>query len=123
VRVLLAQQADRFRPQVGLPFRDLPGFCHDLTFHFEGADGPGFDCIHVLLEGTAAVEAAGTQLRYLPPYSPDYIPIEHVFAKMKALLRENAARTVQTLWDAFGHLLDQFIPDECGRYIRHAGYG
>lgn len=71
----------------------------------------------------AAIEATGAQLRYLPPCSPDYNPIEQVFAKMKALLRKTSARTVQALWDAFGQLLDQFTPDECGRYIRHAGYG
>lgn len=70
-----------------------------------------------------AIEAAGAQLRYLPPYSPDYNPIEQVFAKMKALLRKSAARTVEALWDTLGSLLDQFTPDECGRYIRHAGYG
>jgi transposase len=70
-----------------------------------------------------AIAATGAQLRYLPPYSPDYNPIEQVFAKLKTLLRKTAARTVQALWDAFGNLLDQFTPDECGRYIRHAGYG
>jgi transposase len=71
----------------------------------------------------AAIEAAGAQLRYLPPYSPDYNPIEQVFAKLKILLRKTAARTVDTLWSAIGALLDQFPPAECRRYIRHAGYG
>jgi transposase len=71
----------------------------------------------------AAIEAAGAQLRYLPPYSPDYNPIEQVFAKLKSLLRNTAARTVETLWTAIGCLLGQFAADECGRYIRHAGYG
>jgi transposase len=62
-------------------------------------------------------------VRYLPPYSPDYNPIEQVFAKFKTLLRKTAARTMEALWDAFGCLLDQFNAAECERYIRHAGYG
>jgi transposase len=71
----------------------------------------------------AAIEAAGAQLRYLPPYSPDYNPIEQVFAKLKTLLRRTAARTVKVLWFAVGCLLDQFTPNECERYIWHSGYG
>jgi transposase len=70
-----------------------------------------------------AVQAAGAQLRYLPPYSPDYNPIEQVFAKLKTLLRKAARRTVDTLWATLGDLLDRFPRDECERYIRHAGYG
>lgn len=71
----------------------------------------------------AAIEATGAQLRYLPPYSPDYNPIEQVFAKLKTLLRKTAARTIETLWFAFGALLDHFPSEECDRYIQHAGYG
>jgi transposase len=71
----------------------------------------------------AAIEGAGAQLRYLPPYSPDYNPIEQVFAKLKTLLGKTAARTVNALWSALGCLLDQFAPDECKRYIWHSGYG
>ena len=70
-----------------------------------------------------AIEAAGATLRYLPPYSPDFNPIEQVFAKFKALLRRTAARTVDGLWSTIGTLLGHFPPDECARYIRHAGYG
>jgi transposase len=70
----------------------------------------------------AAIEAVGAQLRYLPPYSPDFNPIEQVFAKLKSGLRKTAARTVETLWLAIGTLLDQFQPAECERYMRHAGY-
>jgi transposase len=70
-----------------------------------------------------AIEAVGAQLCYLPPYSPDYNPIEQVFAKLKALLRKTAARTVEALWSAVGTLLDQFPADQCERYIRHSGYG
>jgi transposase len=70
----------------------------------------------------AAIEAVGAQLRYLPPYSPDFNPIEQVFAKLKSGLRKTAARTVETLWSAIGTLLDQFQPAECERYMRHSGY-
>jgi transposase len=70
-----------------------------------------------------AVEAAGATLRYLPPYSPDLNPIEQVFAKLKALLRSEAARTVEALWAAVGRLLARFPPAECARYLAHCGYG
>ena len=67
--------------------------------------------------------AAGAQLRYLPPYSPDYNSIEQVFAKLKTLLRKAARRTVDTLWATIGDLLVRFPGEECERYIHHAGYG
>ena len=68
------------------------------------------------------IEAAGAQLRYLPPYSPDLNPIEQLFAKLKALLRKEAARSVEALWTAIGNLVDRFEPDECSNYLRHSGY-
>ena len=70
----------------------------------------------------AAIAAAGAQVRYLPPYSPDLNPIEHAFAKLKALLRAAAARTVEGLWHTIGQLLDAFSPAECAHYLAHAGY-
>ena len=69
-----------------------------------------------------AIEAAGAQLRYLPPYSPDFNPIEQAFAKLKALLRTAARRTVDALWRAIGHALDAFSPAECTNYFANAGY-
>jgi transposase len=69
-----------------------------------------------------AIEAAGAELRYLPPYSPDLNPIELAFAKLKALLRTAASRTVEALWQAIGRLLDAFTPAECAHYFAHAGY-
>ncbi len=69
-----------------------------------------------------AIERRGAQLRYLPPYSPDFNPIEQVFSKLKTLLRKEAARTVDALWSSIGTLLDRFTPQECANYIRHAGY-
>jgi transposase len=68
------------------------------------------------------IEAAGASLLYLPPYSPDLNPIEMAFAKLKALLRGAAERSVEGLWTRIGQLLDAFSPEECANYLRHAGY-
>ena len=70
----------------------------------------------------AAVEARGARLLFLPPYSPDFNPIENAFAKLKALLRKAAERTVEGLWTAVGGLLDAFTPSECANYFAAAGY-
>jgi len=69
-----------------------------------------------------AIEAAGARLLYLPPYSPDLNPIELAFAKLKALLRARAVRTVNALWNALGELVACFSPTECANFLRHAGY-
>ena len=69
-----------------------------------------------------AVEKAGARLRFLPPYSPDFNPIENAFAKLKALLRRAAARTIDDLWTAIGQSLSAFTPAECRNYFSAAGY-
>ena len=69
-----------------------------------------------------AIEGAGCRLLFLPPYSPDLNPIELAFAKLKALLREAAERTVDRLWATIGRLLDRFSRRECRNYFRHCGY-
>jgi transposase len=69
-----------------------------------------------------AIEQAGAFLLYLPPYSPDLNPIEQVVAKLKAMLRKTAARSLEALWNAVGTLLDRFSPQECARYFTNAGY-
>lgn len=69
-----------------------------------------------------ALEEVGARLVFLPPYSPDFNPIEQVFSKLKALLRKAKERTLDGLWDRLGKVLDQFPPDECRRYFRHSGY-
>jgi transposase len=69
-----------------------------------------------------AIEAAGCTLRYLPPYSPDLNPIEPAFAKLKALLRQAARRTVDGLWAFLGQALGAFTARECRNYFRHCGY-
>ena len=69
-----------------------------------------------------AVEAAGATLRYLPPYSPDFNPIENAFSKLKAALRKAAARTIDGLWDAIRDALPTITPAECANYFTAAGY-
>lgn len=69
-----------------------------------------------------AIEAAGAELLYLPPYSPDFNPIELAFAKLKAFLRKTAARTIPDLWAAVAQVIETFQPDECIGYFAHAGY-
>lgn len=69
-----------------------------------------------------AIQAVGARLLYLPPYSPDFNPIEQAFAKLKALLRSAAARTVTDLWQAIHHAFTCFSPEECRNYITAAGY-
>jgi transposase len=69
-----------------------------------------------------AIAAAGAILLYLPPYSPDFNPIEQLFAKLKALLRKAAERSVDALWNRIAALLCAFSPEECANYFRNAGY-
>lgn len=56
------------------------------------------------------------QVFYLPPYSRDMNPIEMAFSKLKALLRQAPARTVDALVSRIGSLLDRFLPDECANF-------
>jgi transposase len=70
----------------------------------------------------AAIEKVGASLLYLPPYSPDFNPIENAFAKLKALLRKAAERTVEGLWTKIGDLLQAFTQPECTKYFAAAGY-
>ena len=69
-----------------------------------------------------ALEAAGAKVRYLPAYSPDFNPIEMAFSKLKAALRNGAARSVEALIRLIGRLIKTFAPRECANYFRHAGY-
>ena len=68
------------------------------------------------------IEAAGATLLYLPPYSPDFNPIENAFAKLKALLRKASERSIPNLWAAIGRLVGLFTPQECANYFAAAGY-
>ena len=77
---------------------------------------------HKITGVRAAIEDAGAQLLFLPPYSPDMNPIEMAFSKLKALLRKAAARTVEDLWTIIADCLDEFTRDECRNYFMAAGY-
>jgi transposase len=78
---------------------------------------------HKSAEVDRLIEAAGAKVLRLPPYSPDFNPIEMAISKTKTLLRKEAARTVQTLINAVGRCLSAITPDDAEHYIRHCGYG
>lgn len=69
-----------------------------------------------------AIRRAGAKLIFLPPYSPDFNPIENAFSKLKALMRAAAERTIGALWETVGSLINRFTPAECANYFLAAGY-
>ena len=69
-----------------------------------------------------AIEAAEATLLYLPPYSPDFNPIEPMWSKVKNGLRSLAARTVDTLHDAIGDAFRTVTAADCLGFFRHCGY-
>ena len=69
-----------------------------------------------------AIEAIGAELRFLPPYSPDFNPIEMAFSKLKAFLKKTAARNLDDLWHAIANGINTFTPTECQNYFTAAGY-
>jgi len=77
---------------------------------------------HKSVRVTEAVEGAGCTLVYLPPYSPDFNPIENMWSKVKAILRSLGARTFDTVVDAVAKALHAITPDDCEGYFRHCGY-
>ncbi len=77
---------------------------------------------HKQPEVRAAIEQAGAHLRFLPPYSPDFNPIELAFAKLKAFLRAARPRTFDHVCTLMAAALGLFTPDECANYVRHCGY-
>jgi transposase len=68
------------------------------------------------------IEAPGASLLFLPPYSPDFNPIEQAFSKIKAHLRRAAERSIPALWDRIGAILDGFPAHHCRNLFSHAGY-
>lgn len=68
------------------------------------------------------IEAAKARLLFLPPYSPDFNPIEKAFSRLKAMLRKIGERTVSGLWNRIGSLVDIFQPAECANYFIACGY-
>jgi transposase len=77
---------------------------------------------HKQLEVREAIERAGAHLRFLPPYSPDFNPIELAFAKLKAFLRAARPRTFDQVCQLIATALGLFMPDECTNYVKHCGY-
>jgi transposase len=69
-----------------------------------------------------AIEARGARVFYLPPYSPDFNPIEQLFAKLKSFLRKAKARTVERLWKAIASFLKTVSKGECKAYLANSGY-
>ena len=67
-------------------------------------------------------ETKGAELRFLPPYSPDFNPIERAFSKLKSIMRSKAERSIKALWNTVGDVIDLFKPDECANYFQAAGY-
>jgi transposase len=78
--------------------------------------------VHKQPEVRTMIEAVGAHLRFLPPYSPDFNPIEQAFAKLKAFLRAARPRTFDQVLALVAAALERFPPDECRNFIRHCGY-
>ena len=78
--------------------------------------------VHKVAGVRRAIESAGARVWYLPPYSPDLNPIETVFSKFKQLVRSAGERSVESLWQTCGRLVDAFSESECRNHIRHCGY-
>jgi transposase len=78
--------------------------------------------VHKQPEVRTAIAQAGASLRFLPPYSPDFNPIELAFAKLKAFLRAARPRSYEQVCTLIAIALDFFTPDECANYVRHCGY-
>jgi transposase len=77
---------------------------------------------HTQPEVRVAIEQAGALLRFLPPYSPDFNPIEQAFAKLKAFFRAARPRPFDHVCELMAAALALFMPDECAHYVRHCGY-
>jgi len=78
--------------------------------------------MHKQPEVQAAIERVGAWLRFLPPYSPDFNPIELAFAKLKAFLRAARPRSFDQVVERVAIALELFTPQECLNFVRHCGY-
>lgn len=76
---------------------------------------------HLAAGVAAAIEGAGASVLPLPPYSPDYTPIEEMFSKVKEALRHAEARVKAELYDAVGEALRRVTPEDILGWYRHAG--
>jgi transposase len=78
--------------------------------------------VHKQPEVWTAIEQVGARVQFLPPYSPDFNPIELAFAKLKAFLRAARPRNFDEVCNLIAIALELFTPDECAAYVRHCGY-
>lgn len=69
-----------------------------------------------------ALQKVGAEILYLPPYSPDFNPIEQAFAKLKAFFRAFRPRTFEHVCELMAAALGLFLRDECANYVKHCGY-
>ncbi len=79
--------------------------------------------VHKVAGVAEAIEAVGAELRYLPPYSPDYNPTEKVWSKMKAELRGMGARTQRKLTRCLSAALEHITKHDAQAWFKHCGYG
>jgi putative transposase len=77
---------------------------------------------HKSIRTEELIRAAGAELRFLPPYSPDLNPIEKIFSKLKTCLRKAQARTRNTLWDAIAAAIQTITPSDCQNCLTACGY-
>ncbi len=68
------------------------------------------------------IERAGASILFLPPYSPDFSPIEEAFSKVKAILRRCEARSREALLEAMGRALDAVGRRDALGWFEHCGY-
>jgi len=78
--------------------------------------------VHKSTKVRKLVESAGASVLFLPPYSPDFSPIEEAFSKIKAILRKIEARTQETLVEAIGQALDAISRRDALGWFSHCGY-
>jgi transposase len=78
--------------------------------------------VHKAASSRQAIEARGCQLLFLPPYSPDFTPIEQAFSKLKAILRHLGARTTEALWEAMAIAVAAITRADVWPWFAHAGY-
>jgi transposase len=78
--------------------------------------------VHKAASSRQAMEARHCTLLFLPPYSPDFTPIEQAFSKIKAILRGLGARTKEALWEAMRVAVEAITPTDASAWFAHAGY-
>ena len=94
--------------------------CHGQACVFDEVEVPLLGCVGE--QRPYGMGGAGAKLRFLPPYSPDFNPIELAFSKIKALLKKAAARTLEDLWEAIRNAINAITPTDCRSFFTATGY-